>query len=106
MINNNELIDQIKSYNRFLNSDSLNKAYNFALEAHQNQKRDEGVPYIIACLLLPIIGIGLYPRLITESYIASINNLVDRDLTAVKGAVKTNIFSGTKTNDILKAPTI
>jgi len=62
--------------------------------------------YIIACLLLPIIGIGLYPRLVTESYIASINNLVDRDLTAVKGAVKTNIFSGTKTNEILKAPTI
>ena len=62
--------------------------------------------YIIACLLLPIIGIGLYPRLVTESYIASINNLVDRDLTAVKGAVKTNIFSGTKTNKILKAPTI
>ena len=47
MINNNELIDQIKSYNRFLNSDSLNKAYNFALQAHQNQKREEGVPYII-----------------------------------------------------------
>ena len=47
MINNNELIDKIKSYNRFLNSDSLNKAYNFALEAHQNQKREEGVPYII-----------------------------------------------------------
>ena len=47
MINNNELIDKIKSYNRFLNSESLNKAYNFALEAHQNQKRDEGVPYII-----------------------------------------------------------
>jgi len=49
----------------------------------------------------------MYPRLVTESYIASINNLVDRDLTAVKkGAVKTNIFSGNKTNDILKAPTI
>jgi GTP diphosphokinase / guanosine-3',5'-bis(diphosphate) 3'-diphosphatase len=47
MINNNELIEQIKSYNRFLNSDTLNKAYNFAMEAHQNQKRDEGVPYII-----------------------------------------------------------
>ena len=47
MINNNELIDQIKSYNKFLNSDSLNKAYSFALEAHQNQKREEGVPYII-----------------------------------------------------------
>jgi GTP diphosphokinase / guanosine-3',5'-bis(diphosphate) 3'-diphosphatase len=47
MINNNELIEQIKSYNKFLNSKSLNKAYNFALDAHQNQKRDEGVPYII-----------------------------------------------------------
>ena len=47
MINNIELIDQIKSYNRFLDSDSLNKAYSFALEAHQNQKREEGVPYII-----------------------------------------------------------
>ena len=47
MINNIELINKIKSYNRFLNSDSLQKAYNFALDAHQNQKRDEGVPYII-----------------------------------------------------------
>jgi len=47
MINNTELIDKIKSYNKFLNSDSLNKAYNFALDAHQNQKREEGVPYII-----------------------------------------------------------
>jgi len=47
MINNIDLINQIKSYNKFLNSESLNKAYNFALEAHQNQKRDEGVPYII-----------------------------------------------------------
>ena len=47
MINNNELIDQIKSYNKFLNIETVNKAYNFALEAHQNQKREEGVPYII-----------------------------------------------------------
>ena len=47
MINNSELIDKIKSYNKFLNSESLNKAYNFALDAHQDQKREEGVPYII-----------------------------------------------------------
>ena len=47
MINNSELIDKIKLYNKFLNSKSLNKAYNFALDAHQNQKREEGVPYII-----------------------------------------------------------
>ena len=47
MINNNQLIEQIKSYNRFLNVDTVNKAYQFALKAHQNQKREEGVPYII-----------------------------------------------------------
>jgi GTP pyrophosphokinase/guanosine-3',5'-bis(diphosphate) 3'-pyrophosphohydrolase len=47
MIDNNELINKIKSYNKFLNSESLNKAYTFALDAHINQKRDEGVPYII-----------------------------------------------------------
>ncbi len=47
MINNSELIQKIKSYNKFLNSESLNKAYNFALDAHQDQKREEGVPYII-----------------------------------------------------------
>ncbi len=47
MINNNELINEIKSYNKFLNHDSLNKAFKFAIDAHKNQKRDEGVPYII-----------------------------------------------------------
>ena len=62
--------------------------------------------YIIACLLLPIIGIGLYPRLVTESYLASINNLVDRDLNAVKNTVRTNVLSLSKNNKILKAPTI
>ena len=29
MINNNELIDQIKSYNKFLNIETVNKAYNY-----------------------------------------------------------------------------
>ncbi len=62
--------------------------------------------YIIACLLLPIIGIGLYPRLVTESYLATINSLVNRDLNAVKTSEKTNIFAGNKSNQILKAPTI
>ena len=46
MLNNEELIKKVKSYNRFLNPDALTKAYNFALEAHKNQKRDEGIPYI------------------------------------------------------------
>ena len=47
MINNNELIDQIKSYNKFFNTETVSRAYDFALRAHKNQKRDEGVPYII-----------------------------------------------------------
>ena len=46
MLNNEELIKKVRSYNRFLNLNALTKAYNFALEAHKNQKRDEGIPYI------------------------------------------------------------
>ena len=41
-----ELINKVKEYNKFLNPDALTKAYNFALDAHKKQKRDEGVPYI------------------------------------------------------------
>ncbi len=40
--------------------------------------------YIISSLLVPIIGIGLYPRLMTESYRASIEALVKRDLGAME----------------------
>ena len=40
--------------------------------------------YIIACLLVPIIGIGLYPKIITDTYISSIDGLVKRDLLAVE----------------------
>jgi len=47
MINNDELINKVKSYNKFFNPVILSKAYSFALQAHKNQKRDEGVPYII-----------------------------------------------------------
>ena len=40
--------------------------------------------YIISCLLVPIIGIGLYPKLMTDSYSASIEALVKRDLVAME----------------------
>ena len=39
MINNEELINKIKSYNKFLNPKTLSKAYKFAVDAHKNQKR-------------------------------------------------------------------
>ena len=47
MINSAELINKVKSYNKFLNPEKLNKAYNFAIKAHENQKRDSGDPYSI-----------------------------------------------------------
>ena len=47
MINNEELIKKIKTYNKFLNHTTLNKAYNFAINAHKNQKRQSGDPYVI-----------------------------------------------------------
>ncbi|MDA9646348.1 RelA/SpoT family protein [Candidatus Pelagibacter sp.] len=45
MPNSDELINKVKSYNRFLNPEKLNKAYKFAVKAHENQKRDSGDPY-------------------------------------------------------------
>ena len=47
MLNQKELIEKVKNYNRFLNPETLSKAYNFALNAHKNQKRDAGDPYIV-----------------------------------------------------------
>jgi len=45
MLNSEELINKVKSYNKFLNPEKLNKAYNFAVKAHEHQKRDSGDPY-------------------------------------------------------------
>ena len=47
MLNQKELIEKVKNYNRFLKPDTLIKAYTFAVKAHKNQKRDAGEPYII-----------------------------------------------------------
>ena len=47
MNNSNQLLSKIQSYNKFSNVGPLNKAYNFALDAHKNQKRVSGLPYIV-----------------------------------------------------------
>ena len=47
MFNSNDLIKKIKTYNKFLDPNTLEKAYQFALKAHENQKRDSGDPYAI-----------------------------------------------------------
>jgi GTP diphosphokinase / guanosine-3',5'-bis(diphosphate) 3'-diphosphatase len=45
MFNSEDLINKVKSYNKFLNPEKLHKAYEFAINAHKNQKRDSGDPY-------------------------------------------------------------
>ena len=47
MLNSDELISKVRSYNKFLNPETLSKAYNFALKAHRKQKRHSGDPYVI-----------------------------------------------------------
>jgi len=39
--------------------------------------------YVISCLLVPIVGIGLYPRLMTDTYRSSIETLVERETSAL-----------------------
>ena len=47
MLNSEELINKVKIYNKFLNPEKLNKAYDFAVKAHSNQKRASGDPYSV-----------------------------------------------------------
>jgi RelA/SpoT family (p)ppGpp synthetase len=47
MLNSNDLINKVKIYNKFLNPERLDKAFNFAVKAHQNQKRASGDPYSV-----------------------------------------------------------
>ena len=72
MINNNELIDQIKSYNRFLNSDSLNKAYNFALDKEYDYliTMDADLSHDPSELSNFINNLEIYPFVIGSRYIS------------------------------------
>ena len=52
MLNSEELINKVKIYNKFLNPEKLNKAYDFAVKAHGNQKRAYSVhPIEVANIL-------------------------------------------------------
>ena len=42
-----EFVELIKKNTKVTNKDLLIKAFEFAKEAHKNQKRDSGAPYII-----------------------------------------------------------
>jgi NAD(P)H-quinone oxidoreductase subunit 4 len=63
--------------------------------------------YVISCLLVPIIGIGLYPRLVTDSYRASIEALVAREdvaLTKVVGPTPKGLIRGAVGKPLALAP--
>ncbi len=47
MLNSEDLINKVKIYNKFLNPEKLNKAYDFAVKAHSNQRRASGDPYSV-----------------------------------------------------------
>jgi RelA/SpoT family (p)ppGpp synthetase len=47
MLKSEELINRVREYNKFLNPQTLAKAYDFALKAHQDQKRQSGDPYVV-----------------------------------------------------------
>ena len=47
MLNQEQLIKKVKNYNPFVKLETLTKAYSFAVNAHKNQKRDSGDPYLI-----------------------------------------------------------
>ena len=47
MLKSDDLINKVKVYNKFLNPKTLTKAYEFAVKAHADQKRQSGDPYVI-----------------------------------------------------------
>ena len=47
MLKSDDLINKVKIYNKFLNPETLSKAYEFAVKAHADQKRHSGDPYVI-----------------------------------------------------------
>jgi GTP pyrophosphokinase/guanosine-3',5'-bis(diphosphate) 3'-pyrophosphohydrolase len=59
MINNEELLSKIQSYNKFSSNEPLSKAFNFAIEAHKNQKRISGIPYVAHPVAVADILAGL-----------------------------------------------
>jgi len=106
MPNSEELINKVKSYNKFLNPEKLNKAYDFAVKAHQNQKRHSGDPYsnhpiAVANILTELkldsatIATGLLHDTIEDTYATyeTIKNEFGREVAdLVNGVTKISAF--------------
>ncbi len=113
MLNSDDLINKVKSYNKFLNPEALGKAYNFALKAHENQKRQSGDPYAIhpiavANILTDLkldsatITTGLLHDTIEDTYATyeTIKNEFGKEVAdLVEGVTKISVFENqAKTN--------
>ena len=112
MLNSEELINKVKDYNKFLNLEKLNKAYNFAVKAHENQKRDSGDPYSIhpiavANILTELkldsatIATGLLHDTIEDTYATyeTIKNEFGQEVAdLVDGVTKISVFENQATS--------
>ena len=109
MINSEELINKIKVYNKFLNPEKLDKAYNFAVKAHKDQKRASGDPYsvhpiAVANILTELkldsatIATGLLHDTIEDTYATyeTIKNEFGEEVAdLVDGVTKISVFENT-----------
>ena len=109
MINSQELIKKIQIYNKFLNPEKLDKAYNFAVQAHKDQKRASGDPYsmhpiAVANILTDLkldsatIATGLLHDTIEDTYATyeTIKNEFGKEVAdLVDGVTKISVFENT-----------
>ena len=109
MINSQELIKKIQIYNKFLNPEKLDKAYNFAVQAHKDQKRASGDPYsmhpiAVANILTDLkldsatIATGLLHDTIEDTYATyeTIKNEFGQEVAdLVDGVTKISVFENT-----------
>ena len=111
MLNSEQLINKVKSYNKFLDPDKLTKAYTFAVNAHKNQKRDSGDPYsnhpiAVASILTELkldsatITTGLLHDTIEDTYATyeTINREFGQEIAdLVDGVTKISIYENKAT---------
>ena len=109
MLNSTDLINKVKVYNKFLNYERLDKAYNFAVKAHHNQKRASGDPYSVhpievANILTDLkldsatITTGLLHDTIEDTfatYETIKNEFGDEVADLVEGVTKISVFENT-----------
>jgi len=109
MLNSTDLINKVKVYNKFLNHERLDKAYNFAVKAHHNQKRASGDPYSVhpievANILTDLkldsatITTGLLHDTIEDTfatYETIKNEFGDEVADLVEGVTKISVFENT-----------